>query len=268
MCAASAPAADPRAYCGHMELAPALRGVSRVTAALAPEDGVVGSLVHRGRQPLPASTWPAIGVAFVGFATPVIGFVELAERISSGARLPFDRPVMLWLRRRHTPATTRFVRTITHLGGVWAVPAFALSTAAYLNAVRGSRRPAALLTVALVGSTAINSALKALYKRGRPTYFRHIVQEKSYSFPSGHAMASAALATCVCILAWPGVWRWPALAGALVYVPTIGVSRMYLGVHFPSDVLAGWCMGIAWVGEVATVMWAVDRYEYDGGIPL
>lgn len=232
-----------------------------VLRRLYPSDGVVGSIVDRREVPLPRSTWPVFGLAFVGFATPVIGFVELAERITEGAKLPFDRPVMLWLRRRHSPTTTRAVRAVTHLGGVWAVPAFALATAGYLAYVRGSRRPAALLTVPLVGSTAINAVLKAMYRRERPTFFAHIVQEKSYSFPSGHAMASAALAGCACVLAWRTPLRYPVIAGSTVYVPAIGVTRMYLGVHFPSDILAGWCVSLAWVGEVATIMWLMDRLD-------
>lgn len=233
-----------------------------VLRRLTPADGVLGSIVDRGHVPLPRWTWTTFGVAFIGFATPVIGFVELAERIRGDAGLPFDRPVMLWLQRQHSPATTRIARAVTQLGGVTAVPLFALATSAYLVSVRGSRRPAAFLTVSLVGSTIINSVLKVLYRRGRPTFFAHIVEEKSYSFPSGHAMASAALAGCACALAWPTGWRYPVIAGSAAYVPAVGVTRMYLGVHFPSDILAGWCVSLAWVGEVATILWLLDRLDH------
>lgn len=230
--------------------------------------GILGSIVDRERSPLPRGTWPIFGAAFVGFATPVVGFVELAERVTGGAKLPFDRPLMLWIRRRHSSRKTRVMRAVTELGGVTAVPLFALAAAGYLASVRGSRRPAALLTVSLVGSTTINSVLKVMYRRARPTFFAHVVEEKSFSFPSGHAMASAALAGCACILAWPTRWRYPVIAGSVAYVPTIGVTRVYLGVHFPSDILAGWCVSLAWVGEVATIMWLMDRFDrpsLDGG---
>lgn len=240
----------------------ALSSARDVFRRLHPSDGLLGSIVDRQEVPLPRGTWAIFGVAFVGFATPVIGFVELAERIRSGDKLPFDQPVMMWLQRRHSPRNTRIARAVTELGGVTAVPLFALATSAYLVSVRGSRRPAALLTVSLVGSTIINSVLKALYRRDRPTFFTHIVQEKSFSFPSGHAMASAALAACTCVLAWPTRWRVAVIAGSAVYVPTIGGTRMYLGVHFPSDILAGWCVSLAWVGEVATIMWLMDRLDH------
>ena len=232
---------------------------------MSPARDVFGSIVDRDQVPLPRGTWRIFGLAFVGFAPPVIGFVELAERVRGNAPLSFDRPLMLWIRRRHSPRRTRLVRAVTELGGVTAVPVVALSVAGYLAAVRGSRRPAALLTVSLVGSTVINSVLKVMYRRTRPTFFAHIVQEKSYSFPSGHAMASAALAGCACVLAWRTRWRVPALAGSAVYVPASGATRVYLGVHFPSDILAGWCVSLAWVGEVATIMWLMDRFDTIGG---
>lgn len=228
---------------------------------MSPARDLFGSIVDRREVPLPRGTWRLFGLGFVGFATPVIGFVELAERVRGDAPLAFDRPLMLWIRRRHSPRRTRLVRAVTELGGVTAVPVVALTAAGYLATVRGSRRPAALLTVSLVGSTVINSVLKVMYRRARPTFFAHIVQEKSYSFPSGHAMASAALAGCACVLAWRTRWRAPVLAGSAVYVPTIGATRVYLGVHFPSDILAGWCVSLAWVGEVATIMWLMDRVD-------
>lgn len=233
-------------------------GPSRIVS---PARDVLGSITDRQEVPLPRGTWRLFGLAFVGFATPVIGFVELAERIHGEAKLPFDRPVMLWMKRRHSPRRTRIVRAVTELGGVTAVPVVALAAAGYMATVHGSRRPATLLTVSLVGSTIINSVLKVMFRRARPTFFPHIVQEKSYSFPSGHAMASAALAGCACVLSWRTPWRVPVLAGSAVYVPTIGVTRVYLGVHFPSDILAGWCVSLAWVGEVATIMWLVDRFD-------
>ena len=222
---------------------------------------VFGSIVDRDQVPLPRGTWRIFGLAFVGFATPVIGFVELAERVRGDAPLSFDRPLMLWLRRHHSPRRTWLVRAVTELGGVTAVPVVALTAAGYLATVRGSRRPAALLAVSLVGSTVINSVLKVMYRRARPTFFTHIVQEKSYSFPSGHAMASAALAGCACVLAWRTRWRVPVLASSAIYVPSVGATRVYLGVHFPSDIVAGWCVSLAWVGEVATIMWLMDRIE-------
>jgi membrane-associated phospholipid phosphatase len=69
----------------------------------------------------------------------------------------------------------------------------------------------------------------------------------TYSFPSGHAMGSATLGMALSILCWPTRWRGPVTVLSLVFVVLVGISRVYLGVHYPSDILAGWSAAIAWV---------------------
>jgi undecaprenyl-diphosphatase len=68
-----------------------------------------------------------------------------------------------------------------------------------------------------------------------------------FGFPSGHAMASMALGTVVTVLAWRTRWRWPVLALSVVFVLAVSGSRLYLGVHYPSDVVAAWLASLAWV---------------------
>jgi membrane-associated phospholipid phosphatase len=77
--------------------------------------------------------------------------------------------------------------------------------------------------------------------------WQQIVIEKGYSFPSGHAMISCALAITIMILCWPTRWRRLAIIGGTIYFILVGISRLYLGVHYPSDVLGGWCVSIAWL---------------------
>jgi membrane-associated phospholipid phosphatase len=69
----------------------------------------------------------------------------------------------------------------------------------------------------------------------------------SYSFPSGHAMGSVTLGVAATLLCWHSRWRWPVFAGASTFIALVGLSRIYLGVHYPSDILAGWAAGTAWV---------------------
>jgi undecaprenyl-diphosphatase len=75
------------------------------------------------------------------------------------------------------------------------------------------------------------------------------------SFPSGHAMASMALAVALIVLLWPTRWRYPMLLGGIFFTIMVGLSRIYLGVHYPSDVLAGWVASLAWVMGLSRVLY-------------
>jgi membrane-associated phospholipid phosphatase len=82
------------------------------------------------------------------------------------------------------------------------------------------------------------------------------------SFPSGHALSSASFATAVILIAWPDRrLRWPAVIIGVGYALAVGVSRMYLGVHYPADVVAGWCLGVAWT-LVWWVVWNAARRRW------
>src|SRR5690606_20385315 len=101
-------------------------------------------------------------------------------------------------------------------------------------------RESIFAAAALGGSALLNIATKQFFARARPALWESIAPETSYSFPSGHAMGSMTLAVVLVLLAWPTRWRWAALAAMAFFVAMVGLSRMYLGVHYPSDILAGW----------------------------
>lgn len=83
--------------------------------------------------------------------------------------------------------------------------------------------------------------------------------ETTYSFPSGHTMAAMSIAAPLVILAWNTRFRWPTLVVAAIYVVAVGATRVYLGAHFPSDVLAGWCLTVLWVSAVVMVVRYLPR---------
>jgi membrane-associated phospholipid phosphatase len=99
----------------------------------------------------------------------------------------------------------------------------------------------------VLGSLALNLAAKAYFARTRPDLWLSLAPETTYSFPSGHAMGSATLAVALALLAWHTPWRWPVAAAGALFVVLVGLSRVYLGVHYPSDILAGWMAATAWV---------------------
>jgi membrane-associated phospholipid phosphatase len=103
------------------------------------------------------------------------------------------------------------------------------------------------LGIAITGSAVLDIAAKNYFARVRPDLWLSLTPETTYSFPSGHAMGSATLGMALIALCWPTRWRWPVTLASLVFVLLVGVSRVYLGVHYPSDILAGWSAAVAWV---------------------
>ena len=100
----------------------------------------------------------------------------------------------------------------------------------------------------------LNLAAKHYFARARPDLWLSLAPETTFSFPSGHAMGSMTLAAVVTALAWNTRWRWPACLAAIAFALLVGMSRVYLGVHFPSDILAGWSAALAWTAGVYAVV--------------
>ena len=97
-----------------------------------------------------------------------------------------------------------------------------------------------------MGNVILNSLLKLLFARPRPNLFPPVVTETSFSFPSGHAMTAVAVYGLLSLLLWQrGRHSWALLAG--LWVPLVALSRVYLGVHYPSDVLASLALGTVWL---------------------
>jgi undecaprenyl-diphosphatase len=157
-------------------------------------------------------------------------------------------------------------RDITSLGSVAVLGIVSVVVVAYLLLER-SRAEALLVLVAVLGGVAINSLLKIQFARPRPDLFVPAAKVFTASFPSGHAALSAiTYMTLAALLARTTVdqrlrYYFVAVAVALTFM--IGVSRVYLGVHYPTDVLAGWCIGSAW----ALICWAImTRLQQKGQI--
>lgn len=125
------------------------------------------------------------------------------------------------------------------LGVVAAVMAVALT-------LRRRPRDAALLVLAMAGA-ALNPPLKALFDRPRPQLGPTGAAFQGSSFPSGHAMSTASFVAAVVVLAWPTRWRLPSVVAGAVLLGAVGVSRLVLGAHYPSDVVGGWSFAFAWV---------------------
>lgn len=192
-------------------------------------------------------------VAFVVLVVPVLGFVELAEEVREGETLLIDEKVLQSVNGLASPTLDTVMIVLTQFGGVIGVTALTIGIAALLWS-HGKRRMAALLTIGVGGAVLLNLLLKAVFQRDRPQLWERLVTENSYSFPSGHAMASCALALSIMVICWPTRWRWLGVIAGLIYMLVIGVTRLYLGVHYPSDVIAGWTVSAAWVATMVYVL--------------
>lgn len=200
-------------------------------------------------------------VAIVGLC----GFLAMAAAAFDLVPHGFDPAILLALRDAGNPAQPigpawlpGVVRDITALGST--VVLVFLTAASVICLWIARRRQQALL---MLGAMAVGQMLGGLIKlavyRPRPEIVPHLVVETSLSFPSGHAMMSAIAYLTLAMLAAQAMPRRAAkvcvLALAVLTTALIGVSRLYLGVHWPSDVLAGWCAGFAW----AMLCWLVAR---------
>lgn len=189
----------------------------------------------------------------IGVFLPLWGFGALAEEVwEKEDGFPWDVPILLFIHARAAPYLDSLASTLTQAGGFWAVTILTTLVAAMLL-VRQQWRLLTYFLVALIGNGLINRAAKALLRRIRPNLWTSPAPEFDYGFPSGHAMASMGLVIALVILSWYSPWRWWVRGVGLAYVLMIGWTRLYLGVHYPSDIVAGWMASLAWVVSVSLV---------------
>ena len=189
--------------------------------------------------------WRRLLLLFAGLLLPFWGFGALAEELHEGEVFAFDAPLLLFARELASHGFDRFFVAISALGYEWGVVPVDLVLIAWLGLKRW-KREGLFAGLALGGSALLNLATKQWFARERPSLWASIAPETTYSFPSGHAMGSMTLASVAVMLAWHTRWRVPVSLAGMAFVVLVGMSRVYLGVHYPSDILAGWCAAGAW----------------------
>ncbi|HEV2237089.1 MAG TPA: phosphatase PAP2 family protein, partial [Ktedonobacterales bacterium] len=193
-----------------------------------------------------------LGLAVAGAALWV--FIEIAFEVVSGSRVVgTDHRIINLVATLRTPALDRVMYAFTYLGSGLTLALLAAATVAVLLAARRSRE-AILLALALVAGTLFFSAVKLLVARPRPPLEDARIVQGGLSFPSGHSTLAAMFYGTLAYFIIRALRReWPrVLVGvvAALLVLAVGISRIYLGVHYPSDVAAGWAAGVVWLGLV------------------
>ncbi|MDZ7960499.1 MAG: phosphatase PAP2 family protein [Aulosira sp. DedQUE10] len=190
----------------------------------------------------------------IGVFLPLQIFGELAEEVwENEGGFAWDVPILLAIHSTAQPQLDIFASTLTKLGVFWGVFPVASAIALALFIRRRWRKLAYFLTT-LLGSIIINRTAKVLLHRVRPHLWESPAPEFDYGFPSGHAMSSMTLVAALVILTWGSRWGMLVLIAGGIFVLAIAWTRLYLGVHYPSDILAGWTASIAWAIGVSMLI--------------
>ena len=194
-----------------------------------------------------------LAVCFMLFLGVAIGFAQLADEVHEGETLAFDQSILRAINTTASPIWNTFYVNVTHLGGVVAVVGVTVVALGILLA-RKHYKQTVIVAASVGGAALISIILKLLFERARPELWDQLVTETSYSFPSGHAMMSSVLAFTAIALCWRTRYRIAVIIAAVFYMFLVGYSRLYLGVHYPTDVVAGWLVSASWVLIVVAVV--------------
>jgi undecaprenyl-diphosphatase len=189
-----------------------------------------------------------------------LGFACMALLYSSRYMKSFDSSIISSVQGMEAPAMTTIMKFFTFIGAGLPIVIIAVLTLIILYFILGHRRELILFTTAVIGSALLNVLLKLMFHRPRPDIHR-IIEATGFSFPSGHAMAAFSLYATLIFLLWKNAATGSArvllvLIGS-AFIAAIGLSRIYLGVHYPSDVISGYLASGFWV---FLSIWLYRRY--------
>jgi len=198
----------------------------------------------------PHAAYRTLLLGLLAAAAALAVFAWLAEEVLAGSTLAFDNHIRSLVHGFANPTLTRVMRGLSFIGAPAFLIAFgALVIIYYVRA--GKPRMAILFVVTVAGAEVLDEILKLVFHRTRPVAFFGLAEPIVYSFPSGHALVSCSffgvLAAFAAARTPSAVKRWIYRIAAGLLILLIGLSRIYLGVHYPSDVLGGYAAAIVWV---------------------
>ncbi|MHC5670965.1 phosphatase PAP2 family protein [Nostoc sp.] len=198
--------------------------------------------------------WRSLLLLLIGVYLPLQVFEILTVKIwENQAGFPWDVPILLAVHSTTNPHLDVLAVALARIGLPWTSIAI-LGAIALILLLQKRWRSLAYLLTASVGSIIINRTAKELMHRVRPQLWQSIAPESSFAFPSAHAMTSITLLVILLFLTWASPWRWLVLIFGSLYVIAIAWCRLYLGVHFPSDILAGWMVALGWTIGVSIII--------------
>ncbi len=207
------------------------------------------------------STIEGIGLVIAGFG--LWGFAEIADEVLEKETRSFDTVILLFLRQQQTPLLDQIMIGVTSLGE----PTFLVIVTLVLSVILALRRQwiqGAVFAIAALGAAGLNIVLKDVFARARPALWERSVDVRYYSFPSGHAMVSLVIYGLIGYLL---ASRFKDRSGLILtltalLIGLIGLSRLYLGVHWPTDVIAGYAAGLVWLAACILVLDIWQRRKF------
>jgi membrane-associated phospholipid phosphatase len=245
---------------------PAIRHLGRLLARLIARSAgvsrVVSTTEERFKSYLPVAAIAIAGVLFTAWAGDA--FIDLAEKVhgNNAALQKLDASIHDWAVRERSTGATTFFTIMTIIGGPAGL-AVLLTIVGIILAVRRRWSWLIYLAVSAGGGALLNLELKRYFARARPVAAEMLRRANGYSFPSGHAMGSAVAFGALSYLAFRAIKSWPAKTAVIAFfytlVAAVALSRVYLGVHWISDVLAGVTVGTVWVTTTTVAYETVRR---------
>ncbi|HBU80360.1 MAG TPA: PAP2 family protein [Paenibacillus sp.] len=201
-----------------------------------------------------------ISIPLLSAALSLAVFSIIALSISDNQIHRFDDSLITWIQGMESQGMTRWMELFTWIGSGIPVVIIAILSMVVLYVFLKHRRELLFLGCVIAGSAILNTLLKLMFHRARPTIHR-IIEVSGYSFPSGHSMAAFSLYGGLAFLIWKhiptAVGRVLMIIVSAMFILMIGMSRIYLGVHYPSDVVGGYFMSGCWL---AVCIWFYQRY--------
>ncbi|KAF3886138.1 MULTISPECIES: phosphatase PAP2 family protein [Nostocales] len=203
-----------------------------------------------------AARWQSLLLLLIGIYLPlqIFGLLAIAVWESKGGfPFPWDVPILIAVHSTATAQLDAIAVVLTQFGSSkFMFPAIGFLGLLLLLLQRW--RSLTFLLTTTIGSAIINRTAKEFMHRIRPHLWDSLAPELDFSFPSGHSMMTMTLVATLVVLTWGTLWSWAVLIAGSFFVIAIGWTRLYLGVHFPSDILAGWMVSIAWVIGVSLII--------------
>jgi undecaprenyl-diphosphatase len=199
--------------------------------------------------------------AFIVSLISLLAFSLMAFLINANKIVHFDKMIIRAVQGFEAPVMTTIMEFFTFIGSTPAVVVISLLIIFFLFKVLHHKSELILFIIAIVGSPILNFVLKGFFQRARPDFHR-LIEIGGYSFPSGHAMNAFTVYGMLAFLLWRNIFSRSGRSWLIVFstfmIGMIGVSRIYLGVHYPSDIIGGYFASGFWL---SSSLWFFQRYQ-------